>query len=315
MTGTAPLEETRSRRLRRLLLGRGAERQGSGALPYALIAPLVAVIGALAIYPAVVTLVEAFFHLDALTPPNHFVGFGNFEAFFSSPQVRQGLLDTGWYVLFGVCMTIILGTGIALLLRRPFRGRGVMLAIVILPWGLPGVVSGVIWSWIYDPTYGVLNSVLKSLHLISHYELFVGQNSLETMFFISLVQVWQITPLAALVVLAALQSIPDELYESARVDGASWFQEVRRITIPLVRPGIAIAVAEALVMSINIFDQVYVLNSAATAGSSLMSQAYFITFQSLDFGEGYAISLFATFITIVLSVLVVKVLHRKVDFL
>ena len=115
------------------------------------------------------------------------------------------------------------------------------------------------------------------------------------------VQAWQITPLAALLVLAATQSIPDELYESARVDGATWYQHITRITLPLARPAIAIATAEALVMSINIFDQVYVLNAAATTGSSLMSQTYFITFQDLNFGQGYALSLFATVVTIVLS--------------
>ncbi len=285
-----------------------------GALPYALVAPLVVFIGALAIYPTVLTVIEAFFHSDPLTPPNHFVGLGNFSSLFENPQVRHSIEDTGWYALFGVVLTVALGTGIALLLQRPFRGRGVLLAIVILPWALPGVVEGVIWSWIYNPTFGVLDSVLKSAHLIGQYQLFIGSHQVETILFIALVQVWQITPLAALLVLAATQAIPDELYESARVDGANWAQHVTRITLPLARPAIAIAAAEALVMSINIFDQVYVLNAAATTGSSLMSQTYFITFQDLNFGQGYAISLFATVATILLSLLILKIVYRKVEY-
>ncbi len=283
-------------------------------LPYAMIAPLVVFIGALAIYPTVLTVVEAFFHIDPLSPPDHFVGFGNFSAVFSNPQVRQSFANTGWYVLFGVALTVCLGTGIGLLLQRPFRGRGVILAIVVLPWALPGVVEGVIWSWIYNPTFGVVNSVLKSLHLIGQYQLFIGTRQVESILLIALVQAWQITPLAALIVLAALQSIPDELYESASVDGASWHRTVRSVTIPLIRPALAIATVEALVMSLNIFDQVYVLNANATTASSIMSTTYFITFQNLNFGQGYALSLLATVATVLLSVGVVKVLYRKVEY-
>jgi multiple sugar transport system permease protein len=200
------------------------------------------------------------------------------------------------------------------LLQKKFRGRGIVLAIMILPWALPGVVEGVIWSWIYDPTFGVLNSVLKSLHILSQYQIFVGTRQIESIFLISLVQVWQITPLAALLVLASLQSIPAELYEAARVDGAGWWQVIRKVTLPLIRPGLAIATVEALVLSINVFDQVYVLNAAATTASSVMNTTYFITFQDLNFGQGYALSLLATVVTVALSLGALKVLYRKVDF-
>ncbi len=279
-----------------------------------MIAPLAVFIGALAIYPTILTAFEAFFRIDPLTPPNRFAGLGNFSAILENSQVRQSLENSGWYVLFGVGLTVALGTAIALLLRRPFRGRGVILAIVILPWALPGVVEGVIWSWLYNPTFGVLNSVLKSLHLIGQYQLFIGSHQIETILLISLVQVWQITPLAALIVLAALQAIPGELYEAANVDGASWHRAIWSITLPLVRPALAIATVEALVMSLNIFTQVYVLNANATTGASIMSTTYFTTFESLNFGEGYALSLLATVATVILSIGVVKILYRKVDY-
>jgi multiple sugar transport system permease protein len=294
--------------------GRQRPPGGDGVLPYLMIGPLVVFIAALAIYPTVLTIIDAFVHLDPLTPPNHFAGFGNFQSVFDNAQVRASFENTGWYALFGVVLTVALGTGIGLLLQRPFRGRGIMLAIVILPWALPGVVEGVIWSWIYNPTVGVLNSVLKSLRLIGQYQLFIGAHRIETILLISLVQVWQITPLAALIVLAGLQSIPDELYEGASVDGASWHRVIRSITLPLIRPALAIATVEALVMSLNIFDQVYVLNASATTGSSLMSTTYFITFQDLNFGQGYALSLLATVVTVAAAVIIVKVLYRKVEY-
>ena len=305
--------------VRRARLRRGPDqriRRGRRevALPYAMVAPLLVFIGVLALYPTVLTAYGAFVHDDALTPPEHFTGLGNFQSVFNNPEVRQSFVNTGFYVLFGVVLSVALGAFFAVLLQRRFRGRGVLLALMVLPWALPGVVEGVIWSWIYDPTFGVLNSTLKSGGIINHYQLWVGTHHLQTILFISLVQVWQITPLAAILVLASLQSIPSELYEAANVDGASWLQSLRRITLPLVRPGLAIAAVEGLVMSLNIFDQVYVLNAGASTGSSVMSETYSLAFQDLNFGQGYALSLLATVTTIVLSLLVVRVVYRKVEF-
>ena len=127
-------------------------------------------------------------------------------------------------------------------------------------------------------------------------------------------QVWQITPLAAILVLASLQAIPSRAVRGRRRRRRHGWQSIKRITLPLIRPALAIAVVEGLVMSLNIFDQVYVLNAGATTGSSLMSETYQITFGNLNFGDGYALSLLATVTTIVLSLLAVKVIYRKVEF-
>ncbi len=284
------------------------------SLPYAMVTPLLVFICALALYPTVLTAYGAFVHNDALDPPTRFTGFGNFQSVFNNPQVRQSLENTAYYVVFGVLLSVVLGICCAILLQKRFRGRGIVLALMVLPWALPGVVEGVIWSWIYDPTFGVLNSVLKSLGIVHNYQLWVGTGQIESIFFIALVQVWQITPLAAILVLASLQAIPAELYEAADVDGARSFQSLRRITLPLIRPAIAISVVEGLVMSLNIFDQVYVLNAGANTASSLMSETYNITFGNLNFGQGYSLSLLATVTTIVLSLLAIKVIYRKVEF-
>lgn len=295
----------------------GAPRRRSrseAALPYAMVLPLVVFIGALAIYPTVLTVYGAFVHNNPLSPPTHFNGLGNFRTIFRDANLRRSFENTGFYIVFGVVLSVVLGAVFALLLQRRFRGRGALLAIVVLPWALPGVVEGVIWSWLYDPTFGVINSVLNSTGLLSHYQVLVGTRQIQSILLISLVQVWQITPLATVLVLASLQGIPTELYEAARVDGATGWQAIRRITLPLVRPGLAIAVVEGIVMSLNIFDQVYVLNAGATTASSIMSQTYAVTFQNLNFGEGYALSLLATVTTIVLSLAVVKVVYRRVEY-
>src|SRR5580704_11261311 len=119
------------------------------------------------------------------------------------------------------------------------------------------------------------------------------------------------TPLSVLIILAALQSVPTDLYEAARVDGASTLQSFRRISLPLIRPAIAVAAVEALVLSLNIFDQVYILNGIAPLGSSVMLQTYVTTFQNLNFGGGYALSLLMTLATAVLSMATLALLYRR----
>ena len=227
-------------------------------LPYILVSPLVVFIGALSFVPTVDTTVEAFFRVMPLDPPTRFTGLGNFRGLFENSSVLTSWINTAVYVVVGVVLSVVFGTAIAMALKRKFRFRGVFLALVILPWALPAVVEAVIWNWIYNPTFGVMNSALHSVHLIGSYHVWLGLERWLTILLIEVVQVWQITPLAALIILAALQSVPPDLYEAARVDGAGAMQVFRRISLPLIRPAIAVAAVEALVLSLNIFDQVYI---------------------------------------------------------
>jgi multiple sugar transport system permease protein len=228
--------------------------------------------------------------------------------------VQSAAVNTLVYVVIGVALSTVLGIGMAITLQHKFLGRSVLIAILILPWALPGVVEGIVWSGIWDANTGLLNSVLTSLHLVDHYHVFLGQHRWLTIALIELVQVWQITPLSALLVLASLQNIPGDLYEAARLDGCSAWAAFRRVTLPLARPGIAVAMVQAVIATLNVFDQPFVLNGAARTASSVMVQTYFISFQNLDFGEGYALSLLITIVTLVLSYGVVKAVYRPVEF-
>jgi multiple sugar transport system permease protein len=283
-------------------------------LPYLFVSPALIFILALAVAPAASTAVLAFFHVSLLDPPTRFSGLDNFRSLLTNPAIQQSLVNTGWYIFFGTVLATMVATLMALTLRQPFRGRSVVLALVIVPWALPGVVEGIIWSWIYDPTYGVLNGVLHGLHLIGDYQTWLGENKIQTIALISLVQVWQIVPLSTLLILASMQQIPESLYEAARIDGATRWQMVRRITLPLARPGIAVAVVQAVIATLNMFDQAYVLNGAASTAAPLMLQTYLVTFQNFDFGQGYALSLFCTVATVLVAGVVVRVVYRKVEY-
>jgi ABC-type sugar transport system permease subunit len=289
--------------------GRPARR--GRLLPWLLVAPLVAFIALLSVYPTAVTTVEAFFRVSPLDPPTRFNGLANFRALAANAAVATSWVNTAAYAAVGVALSTVLGVAGAVALKRRFRFRGIVLALVILPWALPAVDEAVIWNWMYDPNYGVVNSVLHSLHLIGGYHVYLGLDRWLTVVLIEVVQVWQMAPLSFLIILAALQSIPPDLYEAAQVDGASAWRSFRTVTLPLIRPAIAVAAVQALVLSFNVFDQVYVMNGNAPLGSSLMLQTYLTTFQNLDFGGGYALSLLVTMATVLLSAGIIALVYRK----
>ena len=285
---------------------------GAGPLPYVLIAPVIVFIACLALVPAVFTIIQSFFTVNALDPPTRFSGLRNFRALAESDAIRSSLANTGLYVVVGVALSTLLGVAMAILLQRPFRGRSLVIAVLILPWALPGVVEGILWAGIFDPNAGLVSALMSDVGLGGGH-LLLGENRVLTIVLIELVQVWQITPLSVLLVLAALQLIPDELYEAAQIDGCSRWGAIRQITLPLARPGIAVCMVQALVATLNVFDQPYVLNGAAATGATVTMQTYFVSFQNLDFGQGYALSLFITVLTLVGSLLIVKAVYRKVE--
>lgn len=292
-----------------------AKRRGRfDILPYALVTPLALFIISLALIPAIFTVVASFFRDQQLNPPVRFNGFENFVNLFTDPGVISSMGNTLIYVLVGVSVSTVLAVFFATILRKKFLGRALLIAILILPWALPGVVNGIIWSNIWDSNTGLLNSVLTSMHLIDTYQVFLGQNKFITILAIELVQVWQITPLSTLLVLAAMQNIPDELYEAASLDGGSPQKTFWHITMPLTAPGITIAMVQAVIATLNIFDQPYILNGAASTGVSLTMQTYFISFRNLDFGQGYALSLIITIVTLVLSLGILKLVYRPVEY-
>jgi multiple sugar transport system permease protein len=281
-------------------------------LPYLLVAPVAIFIIGLALVPAAFTIIESFFTVDELDPPVRFSGLHNFVELLHNPAVVGSIGNTAFYVLVGVGLSTVFGIAMAVTLQHPFRGRSLVIAVLILPWALPGVVEGILWSGIFDPNAGLVSSILSSLHLGGGTVL-LGQNRLLTISLIELVQVWQITPLSTLLVLAALQLIPGELYEAARIDGAGAWRTFLSLTLPLARPGIAVAMVQAVVATLNVFDQPYVLNGAASTGASLTMQTYFISFQNLNFGQGYALSLLITVVTLVISLGVVRFVYRRVE--
>jgi len=205
--------------------------------------------------------------------------------------------DTAFTLRFAalsVGLELLLGMAIALLLHRPGRGRGWLRALTLLPWALPGTVLALGWRWIFNDPYGPLNALIQALGLPPYGFL---TTPATTWLFVVLADVWKSTPFVALLLLAGLQSIPGELEESLRLEGAGRLQILRHLTLPLLSPWISLALLFRLAQALGLFDLVQVLSRGGPAGSteSLALYAYLQAMRFLDFGYSATLVL-ATFL-------------------
>ena len=239
-----------------------------------------------------------------------YVGLRNYKDVLNDPVSRDAMRHTLEYVVLAVALEMVLGIFVAVTLHRVFRGRGFVLAVLILPWALPSVVSGVLWRRVFDPDNGLLNSLLMQLHIISepHVWLASGRGAIV---WITLVHVWGVLPLVSLIFLAGLQSIPEEVYSASAVDGAGPFRQFRHITLPLLRPSMAIALTVGTLLAIAIFDEIYVLNGTALNTRSILIQVYNTTFAQADFAHGTALAFLLAAVTAVFGGLYALALRRS----
>ena len=280
------------------------------AFAYTMLLPTLAVMAVLVFYPVVLTFVDSLRNIDLLNPGvEDFVGLRNYADMLRDPSVQQATYNTLYYLVAAVVLEVIGGLVFALTLRNRFRGRGILLAIALLPWALPPVVNGVIWGWILNPSFGVLNGSLMSLHIIDSYHVWLG-GTRSARFFVTVVHVWKMLPLDTVIILTVLQSIPNSLYEAARIDGANDWQSFQSITLPLLKPALAIVLSQGTIAAINLFDEAYVLTGMSVDTRSILIQTYLVTFRDLQLSRGMALSFAITGATIIISTVFVVWAYR-----
>ncbi|HEV7828296.1 MAG TPA: sugar ABC transporter permease [Pseudonocardiaceae bacterium] len=266
-----------------------------------MVTPAVIVTAALVIYPLIAGFLTSLESGDpAIGEQPRFVGLGNYGEVLSSSTVREAIVHTLIYVVLAVTLELTFGLIIAVALHRAFAGRGIVLAILVLPWALPSVVSGVLWRRVFDPDSGLLNGVLVQLHLVSHPQVWLASRG-WVLVFITLVHVWGVLPLVSLILIAGLQSIPEDVYSASAVDGATPWRQFRHITLPLLRPSIAVALTVGTVWAIKIFDEIYVLNGTALNSRSILMELYTTTFVNADFAHGTALAFLLAGVTVLLA--------------
>jgi trehalose/maltose transport system permease protein len=221
----------------------------------------------------------------------------------------HSVLNTLAFALLSVGLETVLGLAVALLLNHPSRLRTLLRAAMLVPWAIPTVVSARMWNWMLHDQFGIVNHYLQALGLIAAPLAWTADPELS-LFTIVLVDVWKTTPFMALLILAALQMVPTECYEAARVDGVPPWRVFRRITLPLILPGVAVAVTFRLLDALRVFDLVYVMtsNSRDTKSMSVYVREQLIDFQQVGYGSAAATLLF---LVIALATLGCMVLMRS----
>jgi ABC-type sugar transport system permease subunit len=288
--------------------GRSRTRRREASLGLVLGSPLFLVIVALVFVPLVLGLrlsTQAY----SYGIPGGFVGVRNYADVLGDPDTLTATVHTAGYMVVAVAIELTLGLGFALALNRPFRGRGLVMAALVLPWALPSVVSGLLWLRIFNPDTGLLNEVLLKMHVLSQPKVWFASRG-WAIAFIAMVHAWGVVPLVTLILLAGLQGIPDQIYAAAAVDGANGWQLFRHLTVPLLRPALAVALTTGTILAIAIFDEVYVLTGYQLNTFSLMMQAYQTTFTRLEFGKGAAFAYLVTLATGVFAIGYVRSLRR-----
>jgi multiple sugar transport system permease protein len=267
--------------------------------------PALAVLFLVTIYPLMHVIWSSFHERLLIFDINEFAGIDNYVRLFEDDRYWRAVGNTFYFAAVSVALELLLGIAFALLLDSVVRGRGVLRAIVLLPWAIPTVVSAKMWEWIYNPDFGILN------HLLGTQINWLGSPfwALNAAVFMD---VWKTTPFVALLITAALQEIPDDLYRAARVDGADGPAIFRRITLPLIMPMIVVILIFRSLDAFRVFDAVYVLTGGGPAGTTetLSIYAYNLLFQTLQFGYGSTVALSVFVFVGLLTLLYLALLRR-----
>lgn len=269
--------------------------------PYLLVAPALLTVLTVVFIPVVNAVSMSFQSYDLRRPSRiGFIGLGNYAEVLSDPLFWQSVWKTVVWVGVGVGFQFLFGFILALLLNRRFFGRGLVRSISLIPWVTPGVLIGLMWRWIYDGSYGVLNDILFRLGFIRDFVPFLARG--DTAFpAVILTIIWQGIPFFALMILAGLQGIPEELYDAADVDGANGVQKLFRITIPSLRNVIFVTTLLRIIWVSNSVDVIFNLTEGGPAYATQTLSVYV-------FNKGNALNLgYAATMSILLALMLSSV--------
>jgi ABC-type sugar transport system permease subunit len=292
----------------------GGQARSQRRLGYALVAPVVILLLAVTAYPLLYNLWNSFHrvNLSIANQPRSFVGFDNYTKMFGSSEWVTAFERTVAFMVVSVLLETIAALGLALMLNRNFRGRGFLRVAILVPWAVPTVVSATLWKTMFDPRAGFVDYLLGGLHLPG-----AGTTWLAGVWTswaaILVADAWKNVPFIAIILLAGLQVIPSEVYEAARMDGASQWQSFRRMTLPLLKPALGVALIFRTLQAFLVFDVIYIMTGGgpgvSTETLSFLNWQTFLV--STDFGYGGAISVMLVVISLIIAAIYVRVLRPE----
>lgn len=282
-------------------------------LGYLMVIPALIFIAIIAVYPIIKTMWYSLFEMQLQTLQlKHFIGLENYSKMFRDPIFIQSMWNTVYFTFFSVLSELIVGFGAALLMNLKFKGRGIIRAAILIPWAIPGIIIALIWSFMFNDRLGIINDLLIRVGILKEPLAWLGLKGFA-MWAVIVADVWKQVPFMALLLVAGLQMVPDELYEAASVDGATPLKKFFLITIPVMKPIILVALLFRTMGAFRIFDTIYGMTGGGPGNStaSVTMYAYKSLFSNLDFGYGSALAVVTFIIIFLLCLVYIKVLGSK----
>jgi ABC-type sugar transport system permease subunit len=281
---------------------------------YLFVGPLAIVLMAVAVFPILYSFYISLFSLK-LTRPGRmpFVGLDNYVLVLSDPQFWQAVERTAFFSVVSVVAIALLALMAALLLNQDFPGRRALSAVLLVPWAIPYVANALMWKWIYDSNYGALNGLLYQLDFINSYMVWLGDSD-KTLALIANAFVWKEVPLATILLLVGLKTIPADLTAAAKVDGANTLRRFFHITLPSLKSSFALVVVYETMMAIRHFDLFFVLTEGGPGDAShvVAWRIYVETFRNLSFGTGAAMAYVLALATLALAYAIIRTLAQRI---
>jgi multiple sugar transport system permease protein len=275
--------------------------------------PVVALVAFIIVYPTIRGVILSFKDYSIYSFGNvGWVGFDKYKEIFTDPSFSEVVINTLKWIVFSVAFQFVLGFILALLMRTPFKGRGLFAGLVFYPWAVSGFAIGLIWSWLLNGQFGIVNDILMKLGIIH-----TGINFLSTtnmaMFSVILVNVWYGIPFFAIMILAALQSIPDSLYEAASIDGAGYFTKLFKITIPYIRPTLINTILLRIIWVMNFPDIIYGMTRGGPAGSTEILSVKMINtvFYESDYSKAAAYGVIIVSVLLAYTIMYLRLTSTK----
>ncbi|MHB8294150.1 MAG: carbohydrate ABC transporter permease [Acidimicrobiales bacterium] len=304
-----PVEALAGKPRRGMLRSDSAALRSERRLGYILIAPSVIALLAVTAFPLGYNVWNSLNRVELANPTaTGFVGLHNFVTVLTTGGFVPGMVRTFVYTAVSVVLEMIIGLALALTLDKAFKGRGIVRAAILIPWAVPTVVSAMLWKTMFDPSSGFVDYLLGLLHLPgAHATWLAGTYTAWTAVLIA--DAWKNTPFIAILLLAGLQVIPRDIYEAARVDGSSTWQSFVRLTLPLLKPAILVALVFRTLSAFFIFDVIYIMTGGGP-GSSTETLSYINWHEFLvdsNFGYGGAMSVMLIVMALVIAVAYMRI--------
>lgn len=278
---------------------------------WAMLTPALIVLGLIQAYPILRTFWLSFHEMNLKQPQTGYPlnGLSNYAKILTDSRAGEDILFTLKFTVVTVFLEMIIGFVAALIMNRIFKGRGLVRAAILVPWAIPTSVSAMMWKFIYNDQYGMFNDILYRLGIIDGYKAWLSTSSGSFMALV-ITDVWKTAPYMALLLLAGLQVIDGGLYEAAKIDGANAFQRFFKVTLPIIKPSLLVALLFRTLDAFRVFDLVNVLTGGANGTESIAMYAYKQLMTFLDFGYGSALSILIFIIVFGISLIYMRFLKK-----